>query len=238
MRIFQQLRIDWTETPESKINIIPRRIPCSFWGRHNHGKQKERGRQDDPAHSSRSMGLRRLVAGVLTLVALALPVRAVVMPPGTQVVLSWPSLGSGTTYYVQTSTDLLTWATAAITTATSVTMSLQGNTMCVFRLVASNASPQSATLACNASPQSVTLAWNPSVSTGVIGYYLYYGTATGNYTEQIDAGLATSAVVNGLQAGATYYFATTGYDSVGDQSACSNEVVWHCPLLLNIQQLP
>jgi len=161
------------------------------------------------------------------LVALALPGRAGVMLPGTQVLLSWSSLGSGTTYYVQTSTDLSTWATTTITTATNVSLSLSGNTMCVFRLLASGAPPQS-----------VTLFWNPSASAGVIGYYLYYGTATRNYTEQIDAGLATSVVVTNLQPGGTYYFAMTAYTSSGEESGYSNEIVRQWPLWLNIQQLP
>jgi len=174
------------------------------------------------------MGLRRLIAGVLTLVALALPGRAVVMLPGTQGLLSWPSLGSGTTYYVQTSTDLSTWATTTITTAPNVSLSLSGNTMCVFRLLASGAPPQS-----------VTLFWNPGASTSVVaGYSLHYGTATGHYTGQIDAGLATSMAVTNLQPGGTYYFAMTAYTSSGEESGYSNEIVWQCPLLLNIQQLP
>jgi hypothetical protein len=228
MRNIQQLRIDWTETPEAKINIMPGRINRSFCGRHNHGKLKEHRSQEDPAHPSRSMGLRRLIAGVLTLVALALPGRAVVMLPGTQGLLSWPSLGSGTTYYVQTSTDLSTWATTTITTAPNVSLSLSGNTMCVFRLLASGVPPQS-----------VTLFWNPGASTSVVaGYSLHYGTATGHYTGQIDAGLATSMAVTNLQPGGTYYFAMTAYTSSGEESGYSNEIVWQCPLLLNIQQLP
>jgi hypothetical protein len=94
-------------------------------------------------------------------------------------------------------------------------------------------------LASDAPPQSVTLAWSPSVSTDVVaGYFLYYGIAMGNYTGQIDAGLTMSAVVPNLQPGVTYFFATTAYTSSGEESGYSNEIVWQRPLLLNIQRVP
>src|ERR1035438_6471723 len=48
---------------------------------------------------------------------------AVVVPPSTnRVALTWGSLGSGTQYYVQSSTDLRTWTAATNTTATSVSL--------------------------------------------------------------------------------------------------------------------
>jgi hypothetical protein len=116
----------------------------------------------------------------------------------------------------------------AITAATSVSLSFSGNTMRAFRLWASNPPPQS-----------VSLAWNPNDSaTNVAGYFIYYGGTTGNYTNQIDVGLATNGVVSNLQAGATYYFATTAYTSSGVESGYSAEIMWQRPLLLNIQQLP
>jgi len=82
------------------------------------------------------------------------------------------------------------------------------------------------------SPLSVTLAWDPSVgATNVAGYYIYWGGTTGNYTNRIDAGLATNGVVSNLLAGGTYYFAATAYTSSGLQSGYSSEVVWQCPQL-------
>jgi hypothetical protein len=216
------------ETPGSKIDIMPGRIPRSFCGRSNHGKHKKHRSQDDRGDPSGTLGLMRLMAWVLIPIAFTTAVRAAVIPPDTQALLTWNSLGSGTTYYVQASTDLSTWTTAAITTATNVSLSLNGNTMCAFSLCASNAPPQSA-----------TLAWNPSdPATNVAGYYICYGGTAGNYTNQMNVGLATTGVVSNLQAGMTYYFATTSYDSVGNQSGLSNRAAWQCPLLLNIQLLP
>jgi hypothetical protein len=152
---------------------------------------------------------------------------AVPPPPTNQVVLTWDSLGSGTRYYIQTSTDLTTWVVAANTSATNVSLSLTGDPARVFRLSASNSPPQSA-----------SLAWNASVpSDGVAGYFIYYGTAAGSYTERVDVGLATEVVVTNLKAGTTYYFATTAYTSAGLESDYSNEAVWQSAFELTIQRL-
>jgi hypothetical protein len=154
---------------------------------------------------------------------------AIILPPATnRVLLTWGSLGSGTRYYVRTSTNLLAWSAATNTTATNVSLAFIGDKARMFRLSASNAPPQSA-----------TLAWNPSVpSTDVAGYFLYYGAATDSYTNRVDVGLATNAVVTNLSAGKTYYFATTAYTSSGLESDYSNEAVWQSTLRLRIQRLP
>ncbi len=74
--------------------------------------------------------------------------------------------------------------------------------------------------------QSVTLAWNPSSDPTAVGYKIYYGGASGNYTNILSAGNATNITVSGLVAGDTYYFAVTTYDSSGVQSPFSNEVAY------------
>ena len=79
-----------------------------------------------------------------------------------------------------------------------------------------------------ASP-SLTLGWNPSPGTNVAGYHLYYGGASGNYTNTIDAGTNTMATVPGLTIGATYYFAATAYDGDGLESEFSNEINYTIP---------
>jgi hypothetical protein len=152
----------------------------------------------------------------------------VVPPPTNQVVLTWGSLGPGTQYYVQTSTDLLTWTAATNTAGTSVSLALTGDKVRTFRLWASNAPLQS-----------VTLAWDPSVpSTNVAGYFVYYGVSTGSYTNKVDIGMGTSGVVSNLVAGTTYYFATTAYTASGLESDFSSEVVWQSTLQLEIQWSP
>ena len=76
---------------------------------------------------------------------------------------------------------------------------------------------------------SVTLAWNPSPDPAVAGYNLYYGGTSGNYTNKVSAGLATSAVTSGLLVGATYYFAATTYNAAGMESPFSGEVPYIVP---------
>ncbi len=76
--------------------------------------------------------------------------------------------------------------------------------------------------ATNAFAGQVNLAWNASTGP-VSGYRVYYGTASGNYSMNVDAGNTTTATVANLTDGATYYFAVKSYDSAGNQSSFSNE---------------
>jgi hypothetical protein len=70
---------------------------------------------------------------------------------------------------------------------------------------------------------SVTLTWSPSGDPNTAGYKVYFGGASGNYTNSITVGNVTGFVVAGLADGATYYFAATAYDDTGDESDFSNE---------------
>jgi hypothetical protein len=72
--------------------------------------------------------------------------------------------------------------------------------------------------------QSVSLAWNQSTDPTVVGYNVYYGGASGNYTNTLSAGNATNMTIPGLVEGVTYYFAATTYNSLGVQSPFSSEV--------------
>jgi fibronectin type 3 domain-containing protein len=76
---------------------------------------------------------------------------------------------------------------------------------------------------------SISLAWDPSAGNTVAGYHLYVGGRSGNYTNMIDTGSATSGTVTGLEAGKTYYFAVTAYDITGLESPFSSEVMYTIP---------
>jgi hypothetical protein len=76
--------------------------------------------------------------------------------------------------------------------------------------------------------QNVTLAWKPTASPGGAGYKLYYGGASGRYTNGISSG-ATNVAISGLIPGATYYFAVTSYSLLGVESAFSGEVSYTVP---------
>jgi hypothetical protein len=101
--------------------------------------------------------------------------------------------------------------------------------------VAISAETQAATRT-NINP-SVTLAWTaPPVSTNytVVGYNVYMGTATGNYSSVVyvaGVGTTTVTVTNGLVRGARYYFAATSVGSTGLESVYSNEVSAVIPVL-------
>ena len=69
----------------------------------------------------------------------------------------------------------------------------------------------------------VTLAWNAS-SGPVRGYRVYYGSASRNYTNNLNVGNTTTYTVAGLQDDKTYFFAVKAYDNAGNQSNFSNEV--------------
>jgi len=72
--------------------------------------------------------------------------------------------------------------------------------------------------------QPVTLAWTASASIDTTGYRLYYGGASSDYTNTLDAGDSTIATVPDLAAGATYFFAVTAYDGIGLESVFSDEI--------------
>lgn len=71
----------------------------------------------------------------------------------------------------------------------------------------------------------VTLAWDPNPEPAVEGYRVYYGKASGLYTNVVDVGRRTDYVIPGLDAGTTYYFACTAYSASGDESNFSGEIV-------------
>ena len=68
------------------------------------------------------------------------------------------------------------------------------------------------------------LVWNPSVSANVVGYKVYYGTASGVYTNAVTVSASENATITGLVGGTTYYFAATTVDASGVESAYSNEI--------------
>lgn len=77
--------------------------------------------------------------------------------------------------------------------------------------------------------QQVSLTWNASSDPLVMGYNVYYGTNSGNYTAVISAGTNAAATVTGLVAGVTYYFAAQAFDRLGLESPFSSEIAYTAP---------
>ncbi len=99
--------------------------------------------------------------------------------------------------------------------------------------------PCSAALGAQPGPpgsQQVTLGWNASPDPTVVGYYLYYGTTTGVYTNKTDVGTNTTFTVPGLVAGSTYYFNTTSYNAARIESGYVPEVSYIVPGILTVTQ--
>ena len=71
--------------------------------------------------------------------------------------------------------------------------------------------------------KSATATWKAVTSTPVTGYKVYVGEAPGQYSRTVTVGTVTSATVNSLTVGKTYYFVVSAYNSAGE-SAPSNMV--------------
>ena len=78
-------------------------------------------------------------------------------------------------------------------------------------------------------PADVRLAWDANPDPTITGYRIYYGTATGYYTNAVDAGNQTALTITGLLPGVTYYFAATDYSDEGYESYFSSEVSYTVP---------
>ena len=82
----------------------------------------------------------------------------------------------------------------------------------------------------------VNLAWDASPDASVVGYKVYYGGASGNYTNSALVGNVTNATFIGLVNGATYYFAASSIDGSGFEGDFSNETTTTVPF--NANQAP
>lgn len=64
----------------------------------------------------------------------------------------------------------------------------------------------------------------------MVGYRVYWGTASRTYGSSAQpGGGSTSYVVGGLPSKKTYYFAVTAYDNAGNESAFSAEATKTIP---------
>lgn len=77
---------------------------------------------------------------------------------------------------------------------------------------------------------SVTLTWDASPDGSVTGYRVYYGAASGNYTNSAAVGAVTTATFANLTDGVTYYFAAAAFDENGIESELSNEASYAVPV--------
>ena len=76
---------------------------------------------------------------------------------------------------------------------------------------------------------SIGLAWDPNPEPEVTGYVVYFGVASGRYTNRVDVGKVTTHTVADLVGNADYFFAVTAYNSSRLESAYSNEISYRLP---------
>jgi hypothetical protein len=69
----------------------------------------------------------------------------------------------------------------------------------------------------------VALSWNGMPNEGVVGYNIYYGTESGNYTQLQSCGNVNNVIIQGLDGGKTYYFVVDPVDAYGNVGPYSNE---------------
>jgi hypothetical protein len=80
-----------------------------------------------------------------------------------------------------------------------------------------------------AADKSVSLAWDANPETNISGYRLRYGTASGAYSNTVEAGTNLTATATGLDGGTTYYFTVVAYNTAGQTSPNSAEVAYTVP---------
>lgn len=84
----------------------------------------------------------------------------------------------------------------------------------------------------------VVLNWDASPDASAVGYRIYYGGASGNYTNSATVGNVTNATFSGLSDGTTYYFAAVAYTTEGYESPFSNEIFYNVPSIATSNQFP
>ncbi len=79
--------------------------------------------------------------------------------------------------------------------------------------------------------QTISLSWdapstnsNGSTLSDLLGYKVYYGNSSGDYTKMLVVENASFCEISFLSPG-TWYFSVTAYDSQGNESDFSNEAV-------------
>lgn len=77
--------------------------------------------------------------------------------------------------------------------------------------------------------QSVRLIWSPSPSPDIVGYDIYYGQASDDYTNEVSTGDVTNLTVSGLSDGTTYFFAARAVNGSGLESELSLQTSYTVP---------
>jgi hypothetical protein len=75
----------------------------------------------------------------------------------------------------------------------------------------------------------VTVAWDAIRDPNVAGHMVYYGYTSGHYEGVVDVGMQTTSTILDLEEGQAYYFVVATYDTNGEESELSSEIVFDGP---------
>ncbi|MCW1924759.1 fibronectin type III domain-containing protein [Luteolibacter arcticus] len=70
----------------------------------------------------------------------------------------------------------------------------------------------------------VSLEWNANPEPNVVGYKVYFGTQSGDYSAVIDVAGATQTELPAVSLGTTYYLAVSAYNAAGEEGPRSSEL--------------
>lgn len=76
---------------------------------------------------------------------------------------------------------------------------------------------------------SISLAWERNVEEDIVGYKIYWGEVSRQYTRVLDVGDSATAVLTELQPGIIYHCAVTAYNQAAQESLFSQEVIVFIP---------
>lgn len=76
----------------------------------------------------------------------------------------------------------------------------------------------------------IEVTWNANTETDLAGYKVFYGTASGVYSDSVDVGKVLIYTITNVTQGKTYYVALKAYDTSGNLSGFSPEVFLYVPV--------
>ncbi len=144
--------------------------------------------------------------------------KVIVWQPSSTNSQKWKLQSAGTGYYSLTleATSMCLGAASTANGAAAAQYTCSGASTEAWQVVGQSTAPAG---------HKVSLAWRASTSSGVDGYYVYRATTSGGSLTRLSGKLSeTNYVDASVQAGQTYYYATTAVNSANGESGYSNEV--------------
>lgn len=196
--------------------------------RHAYAYGKNAGKTTITATSGSTSGSTTLTVTNVTLVSLTVtPANPSIVKGTTQQFIAMGTFSDNTT---QDLTVQVIWSSSNTGIATISTSGLITSIAAGSTTVTATSGSTSGSTALTVTAATATLSWGvPTTNsdgtplTDLIGYKIYYGTSSKNYTIMIDVGNVTTYAINNLSSG-TYFFAVTAYNTQKIESNYSNEV--------------